>query len=1132
MEAIDAFSNSDLLWLLLGYRATVKAGAFACAFVCYHAFAALRERRVAALIHATAARVSDAASAAVRVARRASFVARPWTRGGAVDDDPGNGRGASAAGAAAAAPATADAPAAAVRPGTCADDDSVDAVRRVNLGLAPLDLAATPTSSEAAPAATAPATAAAAPQAGSGFAAPPSPAAPLIDDFPLLTAQRSLTALLDYLAPGQLLTEALALVVESAALWALSQHVLGPIEPGGALARVAASAPAVTATVAGDAGVAAAASSSSWMWTATRWAQRFVAGPPAALGRVFGEDASGRRMQAPYVSLVARSLLGAITFRDAMGIDAIPLLPRWVGCLVTPMSVRFRFVGSDLRDNMTMADVRAIASANAVRALSHSLAAMAQTTVVTLLRLRRERANERAIVALSAEVDARRRGPATGAADALSLPASEQQQQQQQQRVLPLLQGLLADTSVRAQLLAAASNAASAFVGDLVGLAAVLALRRIVRPTSLLAQCAITAARLACSAAVLTTVRFFASRLRGGSAVPALAATVVGPAAVGAQAAAATARAATSTSSALSSATPVRDSAIGTRLAALARPDDAASGGDGNAEGEATSSLNPLRRTMQQRVGRSSAPAVTAATTATAAAAGGATPTTAASRSVAPPASLSPALVAVSPALGPTPAQSPRTDTNFRSVNFPADVPAPTAATASPAAPDAASASSWSRARLLDDLDAAFGDVSALALSHASEATHSMLSSLAPDNNVRLHALMYLSAVDTYVAAVNHGELPRRFIMQAPAGGADASRGGATATYNLTLNRHVHLPQHTFTAEEIADRKALIAQQQQQQQLSSSASSGGAIAGGGAAAGGGGGGGGGAQHPHRPFYCVACKYTFRAGHRALVLPCGHLTHDSCATRLRADWCPRCCRPFEKPASSERTVRELHSAAARVTALEARWQRNVLLPPHLWFTEWRRVRQYVTHESVVDRQAKELCALRRELEARDAAEVDGGGAAAGGPLPPASARTSSVGFVAAPESRDVSTSTFVHDSAASFTVESAAGLPPRIALPTSQRRGADALSPLTWRQALVDSHTIFAVPDDFSPSAYGVTDVPIMAALAALGVLTVNRAHERTLAMVHESLVDGATGSSSSTSQSRVTLTPSISSVKC
>lgn len=90
-----------------------------------------------------------------------------------------------------------------------------------------------------------------------------------------------------------------------------------------------------------------------------------------------------------------------------------------------------------------------------------------------------------------------------------------------------------------------------------------------------------------------------------------------------------------------------------------------------------------------------------------------------------------------------------------------------------------------------------------------------------------------------------------------------------------------------------------------------------------------------------------------------------------------------------------------------------------------------------------------------------------------------------------------------------------------------------VAPSTWAQYLLETQIVFAVPDDFSPAGYGLSDVPIMAGLAALGVLAVNRQHERIVAMVHESMVDGKNGTSSSTSKSRVMVFGgSVAGIKC
>ena len=380
---------------------------------------------------------------------------------------------------------------------------------------------------------------------------------------------------------------------------------------------------------------------------------------------------------------------------------------------------------------------------------------------------------------------------------------------------------------------------------------------------------------------------------------------------------------------------------------------------------------------------------------------------------------------------------------------------------------------------VLVDLVRAFGPHSALSLGHTCEAVHSMLSSLQPDNNVRIHALLYLAAVDDYVSAVNSGEMSRNVAALT----SRRRRVTAAAAASSPQVTYLHVgPHHSAAAEVRTSMRELSLcgdagtsqQQQQQQQQSADTSSplpplstlqtfnlvdveppvpvvthvftADELAQRRAAVSTGGKRGGGSSHTTKPFYCVACRYAFREGQSALILPCTHTVHEQCATRLRSDWCPRCFRPFERAASSTASIQDFHDAQARLALLVTRWAKHILLPPHLWFAEWRRVRLYV---------------VARCDEERAAAGAGGG---------------------------------------------------------------------VTWCQSLVDTQILFAVPDDFSPSAYGLSDVPIMAALAALGLLAANRQHDRTVAMVHESLVDGSHGTSTSTSSSRGGV--SFATIKC
>lgn len=1222
MESIDAFSNTDLWWLLLGYRISVKTGAIASTYVCYHTFTAFRDRRLTDLWDSVTGPTTNP---------MAGTQSRAHSNSTSTNDAPND------------------------------NDANLEQIRLVNLGLknwqqqqqqqkatittstatsshaGQQELDASPSAAAASPSVTTTAAAAAA-----------ATATPLylpidgddehsnIRQFPLLTASRSLTSFLDYLAPGQIIGEVLAVGLEVSALWAMSQLCFGAIEPAGWLEQQQKQQLLLQGSGSGSDDASDANSNGVSMFR--RWARRFVAGPPVALRRVFGENdgplmmskhsegGSGDGSGGAVKSLVANSFLGAVLYRDALGFAAIPFVPAWVGCLVTPMCVRFNFVVSDLQNQMTWSDIRSIALSNGIRALAYSTAACIHTSVAYFLEQHRKHKRKQRLEKLYQQQEQQQ---------------EDTQQQQQQQatsssgggvstslspRTLvspsstpaaakyvdyesllpPNLFGGICSYTVWTHVFSALSVTAWAVLGDVVGLGAVLLMKRFVKPTALRAVVALTAGRMLCQAGTLTAMRLYASKFwslvasspaavmmtMSASAPVSAAATVADKKKEGEDhqyhtqsASEAGAKSTTTTTTRqqqqfyqtpASPTTPQTahfpppsaaahqevDATAGTSTS----PDQQQPKEDDDAKREL--SVTPLRKLVHIRLGHALHAPV---------------------RGVPAPAPLiSPNTMTTTTLQQQSQSQPRRSHGAFPATPLAAATPSlpsathyGTASTAVPITPSALLTSSvstqnssscststivnsyqaaaeQSRRRRLQDLDCAFGTCSALCLSHISEAVHSMLSSLQPDNNVRLHALLYLAAVDEYVSAVNHDELHRNNRVVAikrgqrvasgvhaaaagaasaavPASPSCAALGGTTPaavrcshlappaqspvagggggdfaspmaspstaalSFSCTLNNannnsscsgkaatststssslvynileqapHVQIQQHVFTAQEIAERKALR------------------------------------PAGVKPFFCVSCKHTFKADQRAIVLPCNHLAHDACARRLRADWCPRCCRPFEKPATSSYSVYDFHAAHMQLGVLHATWSQHVLLPPFLWFAEWRRVRRHVVAKAEGRRESR----TTRIAAASAAAAAASAASASASSSATASLRTtaptiSSIGNSSSASGRN-------NDNNNKKNKNSNDG--------DSDEEKDDMAE--TWFEALVESQIIFSIPDDFAPSAYGLIDVPIMAALASLGLLSFNRAHERTLAMMHESLVDGTNGISSSTSSSRI-----------
>jgi hypothetical protein len=237
MQSIDAYSNSDLFWLLLGYRIAVKSTAIISTFISYHAFRALREKkRIAALLRATKTSVVNAVlhtpSTETENEKEQQQPSIVLSRAGTdnystpsqTPREEGEGLRSSQQ-----KHQTKN-----TQPqhhqqqqndSILKEEDDINVIRKISLGL--------PSSNNKKHSSHAHQDDDEASGADNDNQDEVILAETSIKDFPLFTARRSLTSALDFLNPGQIVAEIIAVALECGVLLTVTRMTLGYIAPNG-----------------------------------------------------------------------------------------------------------------------------------------------------------------------------------------------------------------------------------------------------------------------------------------------------------------------------------------------------------------------------------------------------------------------------------------------------------------------------------------------------------------------------------------------------------------------------------------------------------------------------------------------------------------------------------------------------------------------------------------------------------------------------------------------------------------------------------------------------------------------------------------------------------------------------------
>lgn len=187
----------------------------------------------------------------------------------------------------------------------------------------------------------------------------------------------------------------------------------------------------------------------------------------------------------------------------------------------------------------------------------------------------------------------------------------------------------------------------------------------------------------------------------------------------------------------------------------------------------------------------------------------------------------------------------------------------------------------------------AWGNFSAFELAEVAQFANEAIKTSDVNHNVRLQLVRHLQGLVLYVQDVSSGKISRT--RKPPA--ADK------------LDRHV------FTPEQIAQR---------------------------------------ALEKQPAYACAQCQRDFVPSDGAVHLPCGHLVHrERCADAMKTDWCPACVRPMELPDNEERMRVHLRMRAY-IDELGSEWNAKPLLPPHVYYGEWRVAVEYAICLGLIER----------------------------------------------------------------------------------------------------------------------------------------------------------------------------------